>query len=145
MESQLLTVKIGPYFFGAPVSAVTEILADPAITPIPKTPSSIAGVAVVRGQALTVLTLHPALNLPQGSVRMALRWGDHRGTSLIAVDHVESLWTPAAPIPPERWQGLVPAALVAMITNAYRWDQEWLWEWSEDLPDRVQATLLTVN
>jgi purine-binding chemotaxis protein CheW len=145
MEGQLLTVKIGPYIFGAPVSAVTEILADPGVTPIPRTPPSIAGIAVVRGQALTVLTLRPLLNLPVQSVSMALRWGGHRGTSLIAVDQVESLWTPTAPVAPERWQNLVPASLGAMITGAYRWDSEWLWAWAEDLPDRLQETLLPLT
>ena len=140
MDGQMLTVKVGPYFFGAPVNAVTEILANPQVTSIPRTPPAVAGVAVVRGQALTVLTLRPALNLPFDEVRMALRWGGHRGTSLIAVDHVDSLWTPVDPLPPESWDSLLPQGVSHLLTGAYRFDSAWLWAWAEDLPDRLQAS-----
>ncbi len=141
MEEQLLTVRIGTYLFGAPVSAVTEILADPSVTGIPKTPPLIAGVAVVRGQPLTVLTLRPHLGLESAPVKMALRWGGHRGTSLIAVDQVESLWAPGAPLPDDTWRDLVPPEAVSWITRAFRMGDEWLWAWSEELPDRLQESI----
>ncbi len=142
MEGQLLTVTVGDYMFGAPVSAVTEILANPQVTAIPRTPPVIAGVAVVRGQALTVLTIRPALNLPPAPVPMALRWGGHRGTSLIAVDRVDSLWTPNEPLAEDKWQGLVPPAIVELLTAGYRSGSEWLWAWAEDLPDRLQNSVM---
>ncbi|MCY0863409.1 MAG: chemotaxis protein CheW [Sulfobacillus sp.] len=138
MNEQLLAVRVGPYLFGAPVSSVTEILAKPSVTRIPRTPSVIAGVAVVRGQPLAVLTLRPALDLPPDDVTLALRWGGHRGAALVAVDQVESLWNPANPLPPELWQGLVPTHVAGWIPRAYRTGDEWLWEWAEDLPDRLQ-------
>lgn len=140
MEQQLLTVRIGPFLFGAPVPAVTEILAEPGSTPIPKTPPMIAGVAVVRGQPLTVLTLRPALGLESGPVHMALRWGGHRGTSLVAVDQVESLWTPGAPLPDDTWRDLVPPEAVPWITQGFRQNGQWLWAWADDLPDRIQES-----
>lgn len=143
MEGQLLTVTIGDYVFGAPVAAVTEILASPQVTTIPRTPSVIAGVAVVRGQALTVLTLRPYLNLPASSVPMALRWGGHRGTLLIAVDRVDSLWTPNEPMAEDKWQGLVPQTMVGFLAAGYRSGSEWLWAWADDLPDRLQNSVLT--
>lgn len=141
VEEQLLTVRVGPYFFGAPVSAVTEILAEPHVTPIPRTPAAIAGVAVVRGQPLTVLTLRPALSLPPEPVSMALRWGGHRGTSLIAVDQVESLWTPEAPLARSAWADLLPGEVASWVSQAFRVGSEWLWAWSDDLPDRLQLTM----
>ena len=63
MTSSVLTARVGPYLFGAPVSAVTEILPRPAVTPIPRTPPVVAGVAVVRGQPLVVFSLRAALGL----------------------------------------------------------------------------------
>ncbi|NMP24339.1 chemotaxis protein CheW [Sulfobacillus harzensis] len=143
MESQLLTVKIGPYLWGAPVTHVTEILASPGVTPIPQTPPAIAGVAVIRGQALTVLTLRPMLNLASDAVGMALRWGSQRGSFLVAVDQVEGLWAPTEPMHEERWSGLVSPAVAPLVKAAYRWDSEWLWEWIADMPDRLHAGLLT--
>lgn len=141
MEGQLLTVKVGPYFFGAPVTAVSEILAEPEITAIPQTPPSVAGVALVRGQPLTVLTLRPWLNLPSVPVSMALRWGGHRGRSLIAVDQVENLWTPSDALERDGWLGLLPPTVSALVTDGYRFQSEWLWAWAEDLPERLHQTL----
>jgi purine-binding chemotaxis protein CheW len=141
MTEQLLVVRVGTYLFGAPVSAVTEILAKPALTPIPKTPALIAGVAVVRGQPLAVLSVRPLLELTPADVTMALRWGGARGVTLVAVDHVESLWTPGAALPHEAWSGLVPSQVAPWITAAYRYDAQWLWAWAPDLPDRLQDTL----
>jgi purine-binding chemotaxis protein CheW len=142
MDGQLLTVRVGEFLFGAPVAAVTEILADTKVMPIPRTPPTVAGVVVVRGQALTVLTLRPTLGLTRAPVHLALRWGGHRGTSLIAVDAVNGLWNPVDPLPDEQWQGMVPPAMVGLVESGYRWASEWLWAWAEDLPDRLQDAML---
>lgn len=141
MEQQLLTVRVGSYLFGAPVSSVTEILADTGLTPIPRTPAMVAGVSVVRGQPLTVLSLRPLLNLPPVAVNMALRWGGRRSTCLIAVDRVEGLCIPDQPLPPDSWMGLVPEGASHWVQDGFRWGGEWLWAWTPDLPDRLMAEL----
>lgn len=142
MDQQLLAVRVGPYLFGAPVAAVKEILAKPVVTPIPRTPPMVAGVTVIRGQPLAVLTIRPALQLPEDEVSMVLRWGGDRGAFLIAVDAVESLRTPGKSLPRDTWSTLVPAAIEPWITNAYRDGSEWIWAWAEDLPDRLQDAVL---
>ncbi len=141
MEEQLLTVRVGSYLFGAPVSSVTEILADTGVTPIPRTPSIVAGVSVVRGQPLMILSIRPLLSLPQAPVTMALRWGGRRSTYLIAVDRVEGLYAPDQPLPPDSWMGLVPEGVTSWVQDGFRWRGEWLWAWTSDLPDRLMAGL----
>lgn len=141
MTSPLLTTRVGPYLFGAPVTAVTEILSRPTITRVPRTPSTVAGVAVVRGQPLAVFTLRPAVGLEAASVPIALRWASAGSVALIAVDRVESLWTPGDPLPADVWSALVPTGLAPWIASGYRYEQEWLWAWPEDLPQRLQNTL----
>ena len=142
MTSALLTARIGPYLFGAPVSAVTEILSHPAVTRIPRTPPLVAGVAVVRGQPLAVFTLRSAVGLDLGPVSMALRWAGPSGVALVAVDQVQSLWQPRDPLPPDAWNGLVPGELIPWIASGHRVGQEWLWAWPEDLPERFQHLLM---
>ncbi len=142
MSTALLTARVDRYWFGAPVTAVTEILARPAVTRIPRVAESVVGVAVVRGQALAVLSLRPMVGVPPTEVALALRWPTARGVVLVAVDQVESLWVAEHPVPAERWADLVPPAMRSWITGGYRFGEEWLWEWPEDLPDRIQEQML---
>ncbi|AUW94061.1 MAG: chemotaxis protein CheW [Sulfobacillus thermosulfidooxidans] len=142
MEEQLLTVRVGSYLFGAPVTAVTEILSNLSVTHIPQTPELIAGVAVVRGQPLEVWTLGAPLGLPPKDVGLALRWESSRGVSLVAVDMVESLWTPGPPLSRDLWENLIPQAAAPWVVGAYRMESEWLWAFAPDLPDRLQASVL---
>ncbi|MCL8207541.1 MAG: chemotaxis protein CheW [Actinomycetia bacterium] len=135
--SELLIVHVGPYVFGAPVAMVSEILARPAVTRVPRTPPVVAGVAVVRGQPLAVLTCRPLLGLPVESVPVALRWGEGRGVALVAADQVEQLWTPGDPLPPETWQDVVPAEARPWIAAGYRQADRWIWAWPADLPERL--------
>jgi len=141
MSSPLLTTRVGPYLFGAPVTVVTEILARPTITRIPHTPPAVAGVAVVRGQPLAVFTLRPAVGLDPTTVPIVLRWASPLGVALIAVDQVESLWTPGESLPLDVWTSLVPQSITPWIASGYRYAHEWLWAWPDDLPQRLQSTL----
>ena len=131
--SAVLLVQVGPYTFGAPVAAVTEILARPAVTRVPRTPPVVAGVAVVRGQPLPVLSCGPLLGLEGGPVAVALRWGP----VLVAVDAVEGLWQPSAALDPATWRDLVPAAARPWVEAGYRHDSRWVWAWPPDLPERL--------
>lgn len=135
--SELLIVHVGPYVFGAPVEMVSEILARPAVTRVPRTPPVVAGVAVVRGQPLAVLTCRPLLGLPAEAVPVALRWGEGRGVALVAVDQVEQLWTPAEALAPETWQDVVPPQVRNWIAAGFRHADRWVWAWPPDLPDRL--------
>jgi purine-binding chemotaxis protein CheW len=146
MSGQLLIVDIGGYTFGAPVEAVAEILATPTVTPIPQTPAAVAGVAMVRGQALTVLTLRPSFGMSDAPVALALRWGGQRGTALVAIDRVDSLWeAPSDPLPDEAWHHLVPPAIAQLVTCGYRFGSDWLWSLAPDLPERLYQSLLSAT
>lgn len=142
MEEQLLTVRVGPYLFGAPVTAVTEILSHLSVTHIPQTPDLIAGVAVVRGQPLEVWALWAPLGLEPRQIALALRWESARGVSLVAVDAVESLWSPGQPLARDLWDSLVPPAISPWVESGYRMESEWLWSLAADLPDRLQSSIL---
>lgn len=141
-EGQILAVRIGSYLFGAPVVAVTEILSHLEVTRIPQAPALIAGVAVVRGQPLEVWTLRPALGLDDAQPVLALRWEGARGVSLLAVDVVESLWSPGEALVHDLWENLVPTAIAPWVENGYRHEKEWLWGFAADLPDRLQTAIL---
>ncbi|MGC8489775.1 MAG: chemotaxis protein CheW [Clostridia bacterium] len=143
MSSVFVTVRIGPHHFGAPVECVTEILSDPQRTVIPRTPSLVAGVAVVRGQPLVMFDLRETLGLEAAPVPFALRWEVPGDIVLLAVDRIGSLRTMATdPLPAERWQSVVPDAVAPWVDQAYRLDDEWIWTWPADLPTRLQNLLV---
>ncbi|MCY0878901.1 MAG: chemotaxis protein CheW [Firmicutes bacterium] len=141
MNQELLVVRIGPYFFGAPVLAVAEILQLSDVTRIPRVPPQVAGIAVVRGLPLMVMTLSPALGLPAERMEFVLRWAGDRNTALVHVDEVVGLVQVDHPLPKDSWATLVPPAAANWVVDVYRWHDEWLWAWPEDLPQRLAAEL----
>jgi purine-binding chemotaxis protein CheW len=143
MTTPLLTVKVGPHTFGAPTTTVTEILGHTNLTPLPRTPAVVAGVAVVRGQPLAVLSMRPLLHLAPNPAFLSLRWQTETGVVLLAVDEVESLVDPGPELPAEAWTGLVPASLIPLVSAAHRHGDGWLWAWPPDLPDRLLRQLQT--
>lgn len=135
MTSSLLVVRVGPYTFGAPTEAVTEILGQPPLTPLPRTPAVVAGMAVVRGQPLAVLTVRPLIGLERVDAVLVLRWQGPGGVVLVAVDQVETLIVPGVELPSEAWAGLVPVDVMPLIVASYRHGNDWLWAWPPNLPD----------
>lgn len=135
MSRPLLVVRVGPYDFGAPIMAVTEILTLPEVTPLPRLPQVVAGMAVVRGQPLPVFTLRPLLGLEGEPSPLALRWQWEGGVVLVMVDEVDSLGEAGPPLTPEAWAGLIPATVAPWVVAGHRHRQGWLWEWPPDLPD----------
>ena len=135
MTRPLLVVRVGPYDFGAPISAVTEILSRPEVTALPRVPQVVAGMAVVRGQPLAVLSLRPLLGLERSDSPLALRWQWEHGVVLVTVDEVDSLDEVGAALPAEVWAGLIPASVAPWVTAGHRYRHGWLWEWPVDLPE----------
>jgi len=136
MSDALLTVRIGAYLWGVPTDVITEIIAQPTLTPIPQTAATVRGIAVVRGQPLPVLSPHAWWADPPGTVPLALRWATADGPVLIAVDAVEALWVPDRPaLPVESWRAVVPADLLPLIAAVYRREAEWLWQATPQWPD----------
>ncbi len=138
----LLICRIGPYALGIPIVVITEILDHLAIQPLPHVPDTLAGVAVVRGQPLSVWTLGPLLRTPKEPIRLTLRWEWNQHAVLLAVDRVDSLWQPGEAIASERWEGVVPTVLRPWIAEAFRHGEEWLWALPPDVPERLQDGIL---
>lgn len=138
--SPLLLCQVGPYRFGAPVAEVTELLAAPRATSLPRVPAVLRGIVVVRGQPLPLLALHPLIGLvPPEAAALAVRWTDPDGNAaLVAVDAVDRLWTPDGPgLGPEAWMEAVPAALAGWGTSGHLVDGHWVLVWPPDLPARI--------
>jgi purine-binding chemotaxis protein CheW len=134
MSQPLLKVRVGPYGFGAPIGAVVEILGQPTVTPLPRMPSVVAGMAVVRGQPLAVLTLRPVIGLEGEAAPLALRWQTAQGAVLVTVDQVDALGEAGPTLPAEAWAGLVPPRVLPWIRACHPAGDGWLWEWPPDLP-----------
>lgn len=64
LAGKYLTFALGDESFGLPVSQVQEIIRLPAITPVPRMPAHIRGVANLRGRVIPVVDLRVRLGLP---------------------------------------------------------------------------------
>lgn len=62
-ERQLCTFRIGDLRVGIDVDRVQEVVADPAVTPVPLTDPAVAGLLNLRGQILTVIDGRARLGL----------------------------------------------------------------------------------
>ncbi|MCL6562439.1 MAG: chemotaxis protein CheW [Firmicutes bacterium] len=143
MEQSLLVCQVGSHWLGAPIAQVTEILDRPQPVPVPRTPSLVAGLAVVRGQPLALWTLRPLLGLEPTAPRYALRWEFEGEVVLVAVDAVEALWEPTEPLPVDAWQGLVPASFRFLVSTGWRYQDGWLWGLEPDLPSKLALEVET--
>ncbi len=87
-----LTVELGGERFALPASDVAEVIRRPAVTRVPLGPSSLLGVANLRGAVMPVVSLHKLLGregLPSGNARVVVI---DRGSPVgLAVDRVASL------------------------------------------------------
>ena len=64
LAGKYLTFALGNESFGLPVGKVQEIIRLPAITPVPRMPAHIRGVANLRGRVIPVVDLRVRLGLP---------------------------------------------------------------------------------
>lgn len=58
----LVTFRVGEELFGAPISAVQEIVRVPAITQIPQAPEFVEGVINLRGRVIPVVDMRKRLS-----------------------------------------------------------------------------------
>ena len=49
------TFNLNQLWFGIPVERVQEVIASPAVTPVPLAPRAVAGLINLRGQIVTVI------------------------------------------------------------------------------------------
>lgn len=57
--------RLGGELYGVPVGEVREVVAVPAITPVPRAGSHIEGIINLRGNVVPVVSLHRLLGLPE--------------------------------------------------------------------------------
>ncbi len=60
----VMVVEAGGESYAFPLESVSEVYADPALTPIPNTPDIVAGISVLRGSPRLVVSLARLLGLP---------------------------------------------------------------------------------
>lgn len=84
-EEQLVTMTIDNQLYGIPILNVQDIVEPEQITPVPRSPSAIAGVLNLRGRIVTVLDLRKCL----GELS-----GDGPSTQMgVTVEHKHDLYT----------------------------------------------------
>lgn len=64
-EQQLVTMIVDRQLFGIPILMVQDIVEPSQITPVPLSPSAIAGVLNLRGRIVTVIDLRELLGAPE--------------------------------------------------------------------------------
>jgi purine-binding chemotaxis protein CheW len=72
-EEQVVVFELGTQSYGIAVQHVVEIVRPPTVTPVPRAPACVAGVAGVRGRVIAVMDLHTRFGLPDGGGRRAAR------------------------------------------------------------------------
>lgn len=70
---ELLTFELGEEVYGVDLQQVVEILTPRPVTPLPRAPSFVAGVASLRGAVIPVLDLAARLGLPTAAPGGATR------------------------------------------------------------------------
>jgi purine-binding chemotaxis protein CheW len=112
LGGKFLTFALAAEEYGLPILAVREILACPAITPVPRAPAHIRGVINLRGQVITVMDLRVRFELPAGEktdqtciIVVETRSAGKKTSTGILVDRVcEVLEIPSGNIePPPAW------------------------------------------
>lgn len=76
----LVTFRVGGELFGAPISAVQEIVRVPAITQIPQAPEFVEGVINLRGRVIPVVDMRRRL----GSLADAT--GEHSKSRILVIE-----------------------------------------------------------
>ena len=61
---EMCSVRVGHTLFGVPITGILEILAAPAIRPVPLAPAHIGGLVHYRGEILTAVSLRSLFGLP---------------------------------------------------------------------------------
>lgn len=92
VAQSFLTVQVGDERLALPASDVAEVIRPPAVTRVPLGPSSLVGVANLRGAVMPVVSLHALLGVkdsPSANARLVVI---DRGTPVgLVVDRVASL------------------------------------------------------
>jgi purine-binding chemotaxis protein CheW len=106
-ESSYFTVFVGGEIFGLPVENTHTIFRISSVTPVPLSPSDIAGLVNLRGKIVTAVSLRRRLRMPSdASVQNALAIGiEHKGENFaLMVDEVGDVLSLAKadqiPVPP---------------------------------------------
>lgn len=92
VAQSFLTVQVGDEHFALPASDVAEVIRPPAVTRVPLGPSSLMGVANLRGAVMPVVSLHRLLGQEVGSSSHARVVVIERGAPVgLMIDKVVSL------------------------------------------------------
>ena len=97
VAQSFLTVQVGGENFSLPASEVTEVIRLPALTRVPLGPTSLLGVANLRGAVMPVVSLHSLLGRGEGLPANARVVVVDRGAPVgLVIDKVASLGSAGA-------------------------------------------------
>src|SRR5258708_6753706 len=116
--------RVGELRIGIDASAVQEVTAGAALTPVPLASPLVGGLFNLRGQIITVIDLRRCLRIPDGSadfrpVHVILRTAD--GGVSLRVDEVGDVLA-LEPETVEETPRMLPGHLRDLITGAYTLD-----------------------
>ena len=104
-EVRVCLFSIGEDIYAIPVEALTEIIIQQKIFPVPTTPGHVLGVINLRGNIVPIVDIRPVLSLPQRSASGQIAILKHNQIPLgIIVDAVEEV----ASIPKSRFLEVPP-------------------------------------
>ncbi len=122
-ESPVLAVRDGGHLCAVPLAQVAEVMRPLPLEQIAGSPASVAGLALIRGQATPVIDLASLLgDAPKGEAGAAgsarfvtLRVGERRiGLRVEAVLGIRTLASAQFTALPPLWQGTHPPAVAAL-------------------------------
>ncbi len=117
VAQSFLTVQVGDERFALPAADVAEVIRPPAVTRVPLGPSSLVGVANLRGAVMPVVSLHALLGskgAPSETARVVVI---DRGAPVgLMIDKVASLGTAEAADDNVGGEGRAPARLIDLDT-----------------------------
>ena len=80
-EDGFVTFRLAEQWLGIPVVLIQEVLTAQAVSPVPRSPSAVAGFLNLRGQIVTAVDLRVCLGLPareerEGSMNVVIKDGE---------------------------------------------------------------------
>ncbi|HTJ21893.1 MAG TPA: chemotaxis protein CheW [Gemmatimonadaceae bacterium] len=87
--ARLLVFGVGSERFAVELSAVAEVIATPAVQPVPDSPPTLLGITMLRGELVPIHDLRPLLHAGAGSMGGVLLFSRDGRTTGLAIDDID--------------------------------------------------------
>lgn len=114
--ARLLVFRVGSERFAVELSAVAEVIATPAVQPVPDAPPTLLGITMLRGELVPIHDLRPLLHAGAGSMGGALLFSRDGRTIGLAIDDIhDALVIQEHELRPAPGAGGADALLVGLV------------------------------